>query len=327
MDNAALRRQGGRSISSQQGASEPVDPFVQPAGANAASAATARFPVRLADLVLLAGFALVILPTLLFVAGETWSTDEGTHAPIVLMTGIWLIWTKWPSVRDYVKPPPAWKIVPLIGGLLVVYALTRITQIAEVEGFVMYGAVLACVYAVTGGKVLWHLAFPLIYLAFAFPFPETLIYAITMPLKIAISESAIVLLKLFGYPIGGTGVTIQIGQYQLLVAAACSGLNSIISLSALTTFYIYVRHSDNLRYAALLLLAVVPVAIAANFVRVLILILLTYHSGEAAAQGFMHDVAGIFMFANALLLIFLLDAALQRVVTRRQRARSDRSMT
>ena len=60
-----------------------------------------------------------------------------------------------------------------------------------------------------------------------------------------------------------------------------------------------------------------PVAIAANFFRVLILILLTYHAGEATAQGFMHDVAGIFMFANALLLIFLLDMLLQKVVARR----------
>ncbi|QYU68909.1 exosortase V [Leptolyngbya sp. 15MV] len=283
-------------------------------------------PFRLADLVLLVGLALVIIPTMIFVARETWSSEEGAHAPIVLMTGIWLIWTKWPSVREYVQPPAAWKVIPLVAALLAAYALARITQIAEIEGFVMYGAALACAYALTGGEVLRRLAFPLIYLAFAFPFPETLIYAITMPLKIAISESAIFLLKLFGYPIGGTGVTIQIGQYQLLVAAACSGLNSIVSLSALTTFYIYVRHSDNLRYAAILLLAVVPVAIAANFVRVLILILLTYHAGEAAAQGFMHDVAGLFMFATALLMIFLLDVVLQRIVARRGRATSERSV-
>ena len=50
-----------------------------------------------------------------------------------------------------------------------------------------------------------------------------------------------------GQPIGGAGVTIQIGQYQLLVAAACSGLNSIISLSAITLFYIYIRHQADLR--------------------------------------------------------------------------------
>ena len=320
MDNAVLGRQGslGRAHEARSDAvpetpSKP-QPMVSP------PARRGILPnFRLPDLVFLLGLAAVVLPTMIFVASETWSGEEGAHAPIVLMTGIWLVWAKWPSVRQYVSTPPAWLSGSAIAVMLALFVFTRITQIVEVEGFVMYGAALACVFALVGGKVMRLLAFPLIYLAFVFPLPETIIYAITMPLKIAISESAIALLKALGYPIGGTGVTIQIGQYQLLVAAACSGLNSIVSLSALTTFYIYVRHSDNLRYAAILLLAVLPVAIAANFFRVLILILLTYHAGEATAQGFMHDLAGIFMFANALLLIFLLDMVLQKIGARRKR--------
>jgi exosortase len=316
MDNAALARQD--SLDRAQLAHGADEPAEIAAAEMPRQRVDTRPKFRLPDLIFLLGLALVVLPTMIFVASETWSGEEGAHAPIVLMTGLWLLWTKWPTVRAHVAHQPAWRAGLAVAVMLVLFVLTRVTQIVEVEGFVMYGAVLACLYALTGGKVMRLLAFPLIYLAFIFPLPETVIYAITMPLKIAISESAIALLKAFGYPIGGTGVTIQIGQYQLLVAAACSGLNSIVSLSALTTFYIYVRHSDNLRYAAILLLAVVPVAIAANFFRVLILILLTYHAGEATAQGFMHDVAGIFMFANALLLIFLLDMLLQRAGARRR---------
>ena len=278
---------------------------------------SSRGRFQIADLLLGIGLLMLIVPTLVFVARETWSGEQGAHGPIVLMTGIWLLWTKWPSVRDFVSPPPAWKAALLLTPLLALFVFARITHIVEVEGYVMYATALAGVYALVGPKVLWKLAFPLCYLAFVFPPPETLVYTFTMPLKIAISEASIAFLQLLDYPIGGTGVTIQIGQYQLLVAAACSGLNSIVSLSALTVFYIYVRHSENLRYAAFLLLAVVPVAIAANFIRVLILILLTYHAGEATAQGFMHDLAGITMFATALLLIYLLDLGLQRIVTKR----------
>jgi len=318
MENAALGRQDGL-LPAQAVHGEAHSEASAPADLVRSPARERRLfgNLGLADLIFAIGLALVVLPTMIFVAGETWSGEEGAHAPIVLMTGAWLVWVKWPSVRQHVRPPPAWMAGAAVAVMLALFVVIRITQIVEIEGFVMYGAALTCIFALTGGKVLRLLAFPLIYLAFMFPFPETVIYAITMPLKIAISEMAIALLQAFGYPIGGTGVTIQIGQYQLLVAAACSGLNSIVSLSALTTFYIYVRHSDNLRYAAILLLAVVPVAIAANFFRVLILILLTYHAGEATAQGFMHDVAGIFMFANALLLIFLLDMLLQKVVARR----------
>src|SRR3546814_21130469 len=116
---------------------------------------------------------------------------------------------------------------------------------------------------------------------------------------------------MFGYPIGGEGVRIYIGQYELLVAAACSGINSIISLSAISLFYIYMRHQAHWRYALLLVLLIVPVALIANFFRVLVLILLTFHAGEAAAQGFLHNFAGILMFSIALLTIFGLDLLLK----------------
>ena len=54
-----------------------------------------------------------------------------------------------------------------------------------------------------------------------------------------------------------------------------------------------------------------PVALIANFFRVLVLILLTFHAGEAAAQGFLHNFAGILMFSIALLTIFGLDLLLK----------------
>jgi len=57
----------------------------------------------------------------------------------------------------------------------------------------------------------------------------------------------------------------------------------------------------------LLFLAIVPVAVFANFVRILILVLLTYYAGESAAQGFLHDFAGMTMFFTALIAIFAVD--------------------
>jgi exosortase len=129
------------------------------------------------------------------------------------------------------------------------------------------------------------------------------------------------LLYIFGYPIAGSGVTINIGQYQLLIAAACAGLNSLISLSAIGLFYIYIRHNANWRYAVLLMFAIVPVAIMANFIRVLALILITYYLGDAAAQGFLHNFSGITMFLFSLLGIFGVDALASPLRTRLARGR------
>ena len=110
-----------------------------------------------------------------------------------------------------------------------------------------------------------------------------------------------------------------VGPYQLLVEDACAGLNSLISLTAISLFYIYILHNASWRYALFLMLWIVPVALLANLVRVMILVLITYHFGNAAAQGFLHSTAGLVMFATALLGIFLVDGLMtpvRRMLTR-----------
>lgn len=254
------------------------------------------------------GMAALALPTMASVARDSWSTEQGAHGPIVLATGIWLLMRQWQAALAVARPGKAWIGALCLIPALLLYAFGRITNIVEIEGFAMYGALVSVLYLVAGGAVLRLLWFPLVYLLFVFPPPDTAVAMVTQPLKIWISRAAIDLLSFLGYPIAGSGVTIQIGQYQLLVAAACAGLNSLISLSAIGLFYVYIRHNANWRYAALLMLAIVPVAILANFARVLILVLITYHFGEAMAQGFIHNFAGVTMFAISVLGIFAVDA-------------------
>ena len=59
-----------------------------------------------------------------------------------------------------------------------------------------------------------------------------------------------------------------------------------------------------------------PIAVFANFLRVMILVLLTYYAGEAVAQGFLHEAAGLFMFVVSVLTIFLIDKVLTMIGTR-----------
>ncbi len=296
------------------GTSRPFEPARSGAPASAPPvglppASSWRWP----DIIFVLGVLAAAIPTLIFVAKSSWTGEQGSHGPIILATGIWLVWHNWQEVRGLMERAPAWKVAALFVALVPVYLLTRVTQIVELEGYAMYMLLLTALYGVIGFQAMKVLAFPLIYLFFAFPPPETVIYALTLPIKVAISDAAIAVLQFFGLPIGGTGVMIQIGQYQLLVAAACSGLNSIVSLSAITLFYIYLMHRGEHRIQAILLLFVLPVAVAANFLRVLILILLTYYGGEAAAQGFLHDLAGVTIFLLALMLIFLIDKIVVRM--------------
>ncbi len=269
--------------------------------------------------VLVVGLAALAVPTLLDVAKVSWSTEQGGHGPLVLASGLWLLWREARKADASLQPgKPAIGFFGLFT-MLVFFMLTRITGILEVEAFVMYGALLFVAYILVGGAFLRAVWFPLAYMAFALPPPESLVAAVTQPAKIWISETAVTLLHSVGLPIASSGVTIQIAQYELLVAAACSGLNSLVTLGALSAFYVYLRHGSNPLAFALMCLAVIPVAVFANLVRVMVLILVTYYFGNSAAQGILHDGAGLLLFAVALVTIFAIDRLLSPLINRFRR--------
>lgn len=257
-------------------------------------------------LILLIGIAAVLLPTMYDVARLTWTTEQGGHAPIILATGLWLLWREARGVE--IRPSSGWLGVFLLVPALIVFGIARITGILEIEAFVMYGCLILAAYSLVGGAMIRAIWFPLLYLALALPPPDSVVAAITSPIKIMISEAAVQVLHALGYPIAGVGVIIQIGNYQMLVAAACAGLNSIITLSAICLFYVYLRHKSDWRAFVIVSTFILPVAIFSNFVRVLILILITYHLGEAAGQGFLHDFAGLTVFGVSILTIFAVDS-------------------
>jgi exosortase len=261
---------------------------------------------------LVLGMAAIALPTLHYVATEDWTTEQGSHGPLVFASGLWLLVQQWPSTAKLRSVPPMWQVALVAVPLLLIYALSRITAVIEVEAFAMYGVFLTVIFAQIGVKAVRRIWFPLLYLAFVLPLPETFVSMLTNPLKIWISQSSVSLLYALGYPVASAGVVIQAGQYQLLVAAACAGLNSLISLTALTLFYVYVSHRANWKYMLLLMTAAIPVAIFSNLIRVILLILITYHGGESAAQGFLHSFAGMVTFAIALASIYAIDKICSR---------------
>jgi exosortase len=267
------------------------------------------------------GLAAIIIPTMAGVARESWSTEQGAHGPIVLATGIWLVIQLRHQIPPLIRRGNLALTMVLLIPALALYVLARITTTLELEGAALYLSLVVIFYAYCGIAVMRLMWFPTLYFIFLFPPPDSLVATLTQPLKIEISRAAVGLLDAFGMTIARKGVIIQVDQYDILVAAACAGLNSIMSLSAIGLFYIYIRHNANWRYALLLMIAIVPVAVLANFVRVLLLILITDFLGDAWAQGFLHGFAGMVMFAVALLSIFGIDK-LAEPIRRRLATRS-----
>jgi exosortase B len=262
---------------------------------------------------IIVGLLVLIIPTLVSLGQQVWSTEAGVHGPIVLATGLWLVARRKDELMTIRQRGNAAIVALLIVPSLLLYTFGRAFDFISLEVVALGGVLIGTFYSYFGGEALRRMWFPILYLGFVVPLPGWLVDQITAPLKSYISWSATELLQYLGYPIVREGVTLYIAQYQLLVEDACAGLNSIISLTAISLFYIYILHNASWRYSLFLILWIIPVAMLANLVRVLALVLITYYLGNEAAQGYLHSTAGLVMFATALLGIFAVDKAMTPV--------------
>lgn len=262
---------------------------------------------------LIVAFALLAGPTFLRLGQQVWSREIGAHGPIVLATGIWLMWRKWDSMVAAAQPGATWMTVLGVLISLPLYVFGHAYDFISVEALGLYGFGLSVLNDRFGLKVLLANWFPLFYLGMLLPVPGWAIDQFTAPLKMLVSTMATAVVEPLGIPIVREGVTMTVGPYQLLVEDACSGLNSLIGLIAITLFYIYLLRNAGWRYSAFLVCLIIPVAIAANVLRIITLILLTYFFGDAVGQGFLHVTAGLFLFAISLSLMFAIDSVASRI--------------
>ena len=275
-------------------------------------------PALLPLLLLIAGWLLMFVPAYRELADTIWAGDEQGHGPIILGVSLWLLWAKRGALAELSPQPQVASAAVLMALAIAAYALGRSQVIWTLEIGAQILVLVALLLAFVGGAALRVAWFPLAFLVFMIPWPGDWVVALTSPLKAAVSSVAASLLHLLAYPVGQSGVTLTVGPYQLLVADACAGLNSMFTLEALGLLYMnLMRHTSVPRNVALAVL-IVPIAFIANIVRVMILVLVTFHFGDEAGQGFVHDFAGLVLFVVALLLIFAVDAALG--VAMRQRS-------
>jgi len=260
---------------------------------------------------LLAGSVLAAyVPTILGLIDGPWQTEQEGHGPLIIAASLWLVWQsreRLKSTEISAAPVAGWSAL-LIG--LALMFLARTQGILTVEMASIIPVFAGCVLISAGWPMLRVLAFPIAFLFFAVPMPDWLIDAATVPLKVFISNIVTRVLYATGYPVAQNGVMIMIGSYQLLVKDACSGMNSIFALSAIGVFYAYAFRWEEKIRSLLLLAAIVPITIVANFIRVMTLVLMAYYGGPDLIEGIVHDLTGIGLFVVAVILLFLFDSFL-----------------
>ncbi len=256
-------------------------------------------------LAVVAGLALLYVPTYLDLARGLWSDDAHAHGPLILAVVAWLFWKDRAFLVGLHPAPVAGGVSLGLGLLLYLLGRTQSLMLFEVASHL---PVVAGLVLLAGGwAALRRLAFPVLFLAFVVPLPGFVLDIVTQPLKGIVSVAVEHLVRFLGYPVERSGVVLTVGNHEMLVADACSGLNSLMSLSALSLLYLRLTGPRSPSRTALLLAAIVPIAIVANVLRVLGLVLVTVHFGPEAAQGAFHGIAGMMVFVVALGLLLAMD--------------------
>lgn len=257
---------------------------------------------------------LLYVPTIRTLDVVAWRLTEQSYGPVILAASLWLFWQRRAALTaiPHHEAAPRFGFLAL-GAALALYTLGKSQNIIMLESFSAVLAAVALMLLTRGWRAVRVMTLPLVLLLLVVPLPSDVVVALTGPLKSAVSTVAAEVLALLGYPVARTGVVLMVGQYQLLVADACAGLSSIFTLEAIGLVYMGIRNYPSRARNTALVLLLLPISFVSNVIRVLILVLVTYHFGDDAGQGFVHSAAGIVLFMVATVLMLLVDRLLDFV--------------
>lgn len=275
-----------------------------------------QFALGSAIICLLVG--LVYYHVLWKLISDWWNIPDFSHGFLVPVFSAYLLWEKRDTLRK-TKIAPAWSGIAVMAlGLAVlllgIYGselfLSRVSLIILLAGLVLcFG----------GSALLRELRFALLVLLLAIPLPELVFNQITFPLQILASKLASALLPLFAVPVLREGNVIVLPVMKLEVAEACSGIRSLMSLFTLAVFYGYFMDKSVLR-RVLLAAASIPIAIAANALRILGTGLCVQYWDPVKAMGFFHEFSGWVIFLVSLACLYSVHRAMSFFPVKRRQA-------
>jgi exosortase A len=260
-------------------------------------------------LLLLSAFLFSYFPVWQQLVATWYSNDDYTHGFLVVPLSLFIVWLKRHEISETAIDPSWWGMV--FGVLtLLIYLFAYLAEIKTLASISIILLIVSAVVFLFGFQVLGRIAFPILILLFMIPIPSQIYSTLTGPLQLFVSKTSTFVSELAGVPIYSAGNVIYLPEMTFQLVQACSGLRSLISLSALCAVFGYLTLQSNaLRLT--LIIACMPVAVVVNIFRVVILIFASYYLRLDLAFGAAHTILGTVVFLLALSLL----AAIRRLLT------------
>jgi len=247
-------------------------------------------------------------PTLVHLIGQWWHSPDFSHGFFVPLFSGFVVWQERDRLAR-IPLHPSWSGLALLALGLCVFIVGQLGAELFLARSSMLVVLAGCIVLFLGWNYFRALLFPLAFLVLMIPIPAIIFNQITFPLQLLDSRLAATVLTWLGVPVFREGNIINLPSMPLDVAVACSGIRSLMSLTTLAIIYGYLM-DRRIVVRVLLTVASIPIAVAANSLRIIGTGLLVQYWDPEKAEGYFHASWGLFIFVIALVMMYLLHQAI-----------------
>jgi exosortase len=267
--------------------------------------------------VLLLVWAAVISPVVPAMVGTWLNHSDNSHALLVPLIAMYFVWIKREELgRIEISGSAVGGL--FLAGTLVVYLVSFVGGIAVFARLMIVFSLFGLLWSCMGWQVVRVLAFPLGFLVFMVPVPDSVLGMVSFPLQLLATKTAGGVIQFCSIPVYREGNMLYFVHTQLEVAEGCSGIRSIMALTMLSVIFAHLSGNEWWR-KALLIFSAIPIAMLANILRVSGTGILAHFFGDKVARGFLHEFSGLAVFVFGLVLLFLVFNLLNRIGNRGHR--------
>ena len=242
-------------------------------------------------------------PILYYMVLHWGAVDDYSHGFLVVPLALYFAWERRYELQRAVIRPSWWGLVPLaLGSLALIIGRLGVELTAMRVSFVL--TLIGLQILLLGREVCRILAFPMFFLFFMVPLPQSFVNVVAFPLQLIAADFAVETLHLLHVPALREGNIIHLANTQLFVAEACAGLHSLMALGMLAVLFAYYFRKNRIEQI-IIVASAVPIAIFVNAFRVALTGYLAHRIGAATAQGLIHETEGLFTFGLAFGLLLI----------------------
>lgn len=278
-----------------------------------------KFPVDIikqkTSLLALIAFTLFFvgyLPVFQILVTKWLASDDYNHAFLTLPIIFYMVWAKRTKLLDNPVRCSSLGLI-LLGLSVLIYMFAMLTQVHTIITLSMLMTVVSVIVYLGGVNTFKDMLTPLILFVMLIPVPDQLYIQITFPLQLKVSQISEMIIRWIGVPILREGNIMITPEKSFEVVEACSGLRSMIALFTLSVIIGYFTLIKSISKLILVVVSI-PVAIFINIIRVIFMILLFHFFSIDLAAGISHTIMGMVIFGIALLILFIMQFILKRVL-------------